>query len=116
MYSVRKIARNFKSRIPDVPVSVILVLVICLVGIGAFSLGWVARGNADSPPIQTQKLNLSGVGAVGLYVGSKNSDRYHYRWCSGADRINPDNKLFFRSAEQAESAGYKPADNCKGLK
>lgn len=49
------------------------------------------------------------------YVGSKNGTKYHLPWCSGAQRINEENKVFFASKEEAEAAGYTPAANCPGL-
>lgn len=45
-------------------------------------------------------------------VVSKNSDRYHYSWCSGAKRIKPENQVWFNSAKEAESKGYVLAGNC----
>lgn len=48
-------------------------------------------------------------------VGSKNSDKYHYPWCSGALRINPENLVSFASFEEARAVGYTPAGNCDGL-
>lgn len=53
--------------------------------------------------------------AQGAYVGSKNSDRYHLPWCSGAARIAEANKVWFATKEDAEKAGYKPAGNCPGI-
>ena len=50
-----------------------------------------------------------------ILVGSKNSNLYHYTWCSGAKRIKEENKIYFSSKEEAEKAGYKPAGNCEGL-
>ncbi|OHA15361.1 MAG: hypothetical protein A3G52_00010 [Candidatus Taylorbacteria bacterium RIFCSPLOWO2_12_FULL_43_20] len=52
---------------------------------------------------------------AGLLVGSKTSDKYHYPWCSGALRMKEENKIWFKSAEEARAAGYTPAGNCKGL-
>ena len=49
------------------------------------------------------------------FVGSKNSDKYHYPWCSGAKRIKEENKVWFSSREEAKAAGYVPAGNCEGL-
>lgn len=49
------------------------------------------------------------------YVGSKNSDKYHLPWCSGAKRIADENKVYFNSKAEAEAAGYSPAANCKGI-
>jgi|SRR3989344_3743209 len=45
-------------------------------------------------------------------VVSKNSDKYHYGWCSGAKRIKPKNQIWFNSAQEAESRGYTLAGNC----
>lgn len=45
-------------------------------------------------------------------VVSKNSDRYHFSWCSGAKRIKPENQIWFNSAAEAESRGYTLAGNC----
>jgi hypothetical protein len=51
----------------------------------------------------------------GLYVASKNSDKYHLPSCTGAKRIAEHNKIWFNSKEEAEGLGYKPAANCPGL-
>ena len=53
--------------------------------------------------------------SAGKYVGSKNSDIYHFPWCPGALRIKEENKVWFETKEAAKTAGYRPAGNCKGL-
>ena len=45
-------------------------------------------------------------------VASKNSDKYHHAWCSGAKRIKQENQIWFNSAEEAEAKGYILAGNC----
>ena len=45
-------------------------------------------------------------------VASKNSDKYHYTWCAGAKKIKEENKVWFSSAQEAESRGYTLAGNC----
>lgn len=50
-----------------------------------------------------------------LYVGSANSDKYHFPWCPGAKRIKEENKVTFASKAEARNAGYEPAANCEGL-
>lgn len=52
----------------------------------------------------------------GEVVASKNGTKYHYPWCSGAQRITPTNLITFSSIDEAKKAGYTPASNCKGLK
>ena len=51
----------------------------------------------------------------GKVIGSKNGTKYHFPWCSGAQRISEANKMWFESIEAAKRAGYSPAANCKGL-
>lgn len=71
-------------------------------------------GESTVPLSQTeQALNL--VGQAGLLVGSKNSTKYHFPWCSGALRITEANKVYFNSREEARNKGYTPASNCPGL-
>ena len=45
-------------------------------------------------------------------VVSKNSDKYHFTWCSGAKRIKEENKLWFADEAAAQAAGYTKAGNC----
>jgi len=52
---------------------------------------------------------------TGRCVGSINSDKYHLPYCSGAQRIKEENKVWFASKEDAESQGYAPAGNCPGI-
>lgn len=51
----------------------------------------------------------------GTLVASKNGTKYHFPWCSGAQRIKDENKVWFSSATEAKQAGYTAASNCKGL-
>lgn len=54
-------------------------------------------------------------GEEGNYVASKNGTKYHLPWCSGAQRIKEENKIWFETREEAEKLGYSPAANCPGL-
>lgn len=45
-------------------------------------------------------------------VASKNSDKYHFTWCSGAKRIKEENKIWFENESAAQTAGYTKAGNC----
>ncbi|MEK7194794.1 MAG: hypothetical protein AAB667_00860 [Patescibacteria group bacterium] len=48
-------------------------------------------------------------------VVSKNSSskKYHHIWCAGAKQINPENQIWFDTAQAAETAGYTLAGNCQ---
>jgi methylphosphotriester-DNA--protein-cysteine methyltransferase len=47
------------------------------------------------------------------YVGSKNSNKYHYPDCKWAKKISPKNLLTFKTAQEALAAGYVPCKVCK---
>jgi hypothetical protein len=47
-----------------------------------------------------------------MYVGSKNSDKYHLPTCSYAKRIKPENVTCFSSVDEAKSKGYQPDKSC----
>ncbi len=120
----------------------ILLLVVC-VGVASFWLGRLSIGNvADTRPPSVQMVNSvqtrefgatvvvqeltatgttrDGVGTEntvteGGYVASKNGTKYHLPWCTGAKRIKDENKVWFKTKEDAEKAGLTPASNCKGI-
>ena len=45
-------------------------------------------------------------------VGNKNSKIFHLPGCSGYDRVSEKNRVYFNSAAEAETAGYRIAKNC----
>jgi len=47
------------------------------------------------------------------FVGSVNSDIYHYPWCVWAQQIYPQNEIWFDSVEDAKAHGYRPCKVCK---
>jgi len=49
---------------------------------------------------------------AGKYVGSANSDKYHYPSCRWAKKIKPENQIWFASSEEARAAGYVPCGTC----
>lgn len=51
--------------------------------------------------------------AEGVYVGSINSDKYHYPSCRYAQQIHPENEIWFSSATEAQAMGYVPCKVCK---
>lgn len=48
----------------------------------------------------------------GKYVGSVNSRIYHYEWCDWAQKISKQNEVWFKSAEDAKSNGYRSCKVC----
>ena len=46
------------------------------------------------------------------YVGSRESDRYHYPYCGWTKSINDQNLIHFDTEEEATAAGYSPCKSC----
>ncbi|MFC1931887.1 thermonuclease family protein [Chloroflexota bacterium] len=49
----------------------------------------------------------------GMFVGSVNSDVYHYPTCAYAQRIYPENLIWFNSSDDARARGYSPCEVCR---
>ncbi|MBQ6005675.1 MAG: hypothetical protein IJT57_02395 [Selenomonadaceae bacterium] len=46
------------------------------------------------------------------YVGNANSKKFHYADCSMVGKMNPANKVFMNTREEAINAGYVPCKRC----
>ena len=61
----------------------------------------------------TEDSSSSSSASSGItYVGSVNSDKFHYPSCSHAKRIKEGNKITFSSRDEAISRGYSPCGVC----
>ena len=114
---------------PQVFSSILLVLVaLTAFGLGRQSVGQVvleatagANLEAESGPekgVSDPKETISATGtgeSSTFYVASRNGEVYHLPHCSGAKRISEANKITFKTKEEAEAAGLRPAANCKGI-
>lgn len=47
------------------------------------------------------------------FVGSIDSNKYHYPTCRFAKKILPENEIWFNSTEDAKAQGYEPCGTCK---
>lgn len=54
-----------------------------------------------------------GCPAGTMFVGSKNSDIYHYCSCEWAEKIKPSNLICFESKEEAEAENYRACKVCR---
>lgn len=92
---------------------------ILLVSLGSFGLGRLSALEARKPLIQLQEApQTASVGAIaqgGMVVASRTGAVYYYPWCSGASKILHQNQRVFATIADAKKAGYRAAQNCKGL-
>ena len=68
-------------------------------------LGTFATTTPKAPSVKTS----------GVYVASKNGTKYYLPSCASSKRISVTNRIWFDTKAEAETAGYSPAANCKGL-
>lgn len=73
----------------------------------------VVAANAGAPvtPDEPQEPE-SPVQSSGTYVGSVDSDKYHIPGCRFAERILPENEIWFDTVEEAQAAGYTACGVC----
>lgn len=117
-----------------------IILIIILVGTASFGLGKISNYEKNKTPISILKTkeyiysslekNASDINGAEIkniqntddkkineiIVASKSGTKYYYLWCSGVSKIKEKNKIYFKTIEEAKSAGLTPATNCIGLK
>ena len=125
MYILSKILNQVKFYQKEV----FLGLCIILISVISFNLGRInalhktpisIKGSVNKAnifdavsPKQTQNSKPQVQKIDTRVVGSKNSDKYHYSWCSGGKRIKPENQVWFENESFAQQAGYTLAGNCQ---
>lgn len=68
------------------------------------------RGVTPSPKTAAAETTAAVAGTTEkLFVGSVNSNLYHHKDCSTANRIKEENKIWFATTEEGEAAGYSPS-------
>ena len=118
--SIKEIVRKIKHLYMHIPFEVLYAIIIVLVGLSAFGLGYI-----DALQMQKQSITVTQDKSMlrypkmqiqGKVVASKRGKKYHYPWCPGALKMSEKNKRWFKSEQAARNAGYTPARNCKGLR
>lgn len=116
--SMRKIKLWMENNYYDIA----LITIIVLVGIGAFGLGRLSvRSNAEKgvDPVQiigsVERIDESRAKesqGAGNYVASRNGTKYYPYGCASANRISDENKVYFKTKEEAVNSGYSASSAC----
>lgn len=109
--------------------------VLALIGWSAYNLGLIQAQKGVTPAqssallqvrtsVVSQSPTTSGQGSAQKSPSPSRSDprvvvsktssskKYHHAWCSSGDRIKEENRIWFPTAEAAQTAGYTLAGNC----
>lgn len=76
-----------------------------------------AGGSANTPRPTPRQTETARTGAIASYpngqiIGNKSSMIYHLPSCPSYDKVSQRNRVYFRTAQEAERAGYRVARNC----
>lgn len=104
-----------------------------IAGVAGYDVSWdgatrtvkLTSGSSASPVGNPAPAQTAGAGGsqstktfsrdnwpAGKVLGSVDSDKYHNSNCRGAQRILPENEIWFDSVQAAQSAGYTPCGYC----
>lgn len=74
----------------------------------------------SNPASENSNTSVAGASDIAkkdcAFVGSKNSNKYHFPTCRYVKRIKSENIVCFSNEEDAKSKGYIPAGCCVGKK
>jgi hypothetical protein len=111
---------------------VLTVMIIVLVGFGAFELGRLSKENTSSgvqieynqPAVAEEanvfsaveyasipKNNVSKSSSKNFFASNRGS-KYYPVGCSGGKTIKQENRVYFVTSEEAEKAGYTLSSSC----
>lgn len=89
-----------------------ITLIILAVALISFGAGWLLSPEAYIEPIIIQnppcilEAPPETIIQKGSFVGSINSNKYHWPDCPWAEKISSENQVWFDSEEEAQAAGY----------
>ncbi|PJE59748.1 MAG: hypothetical protein COU85_01930 [Candidatus Portnoybacteria bacterium CG10_big_fil_rev_8_21_14_0_10_44_7] len=100
---------------------IVTVLALVFVGLTCFALGRLTASDFNSTLKFTPAALTSLVGEKTKktvsenepirFVASKSGAKYHWPWCSFAERIKEENKIYFDTEQQAQADGYSRCGN-----
>lgn len=110
---------NFKSFVKEHQSDITLTIGLVLVALISFGAGRLTAPQINKEPIVIQgptasieqSLEISQPAEKetteqGKFVGSVNSNKYHWPDCSWAKKIATQNQIWFSSEAEAQAAGY----------
>lgn len=101
-----------------------IVLSVFCIGLAILCASLIIKGYTAAPDDSALTLEVSNNSvatsgkppetgsALGVYVGSIESDKYHLPSCRWAQNISPENEIWFDSISEAQDAGYSPCGTC----
>jgi len=111
---------------------IMVVIIVILVGLGAFELGRLSKGTAStgikiqypngtiveganviSSTTSAKKVSAVNNSTGKTFFSSNRGTKYYSLGCSGGKTIKQENRVYFSTKEEAEKAGYELSSSCK---
>lgn len=118
---------NFKNFVKEHESDIILTIAIILIALISFGAGLLIDFSENKEPIVIQNpsstpntnysasiqqsLSIDKQTEQGMFVGSINSNKYHWPDCPWGQKISEENQIWFSSEEEAQAAGYVRCGN-----
>lgn len=116
---------DIKSFVKQNQADIFIVFTIALVALFSFGLGRLSAPQDNNQPIviENPQYTTASIQEVtgdetkeqgteqSKLVGSVNSNKYHWPDCPWAQKIAPQNQVWFSSEKEAQKAGYIPCGN-----
>jgi len=105
----------FKQLIKKSQSDLIMIIGIVLISLISFGVGRLTGSFQESQIIiqgstasiqESIKENDKETSEQGRFVGSSNSDKYHWSECPWGKKISEENQVWFSSEQEAQTAGY----------
>ncbi len=108
---------------------ILTVMIVILVGVGSFELGRLSErspagklkieynGEDLNEAYKSQSANVLDAFAIAKdeeknFFASKRGKKYYPLGCSAGKTIKEQNRIYFKTGEEAESAGYSLSSSC----
>ncbi|OGI95003.1 hypothetical protein A2917_01315 [Candidatus Nomurabacteria bacterium RIFCSPLOWO2_01_FULL_42_17] len=108
---------------------VLIVIIVILVGLGSFELGRLSKENSSSGikiEYKDQIKNIKNQEASAIlsvpaisnssqksFFASNRGTKYYSIGCSAGKTIKQENRVYFTTKEEAETAGYELSNSCR---
>ena len=114
---------------------ILIVIIIILVGLGSFELGRLSKNTPSGLKIEYNGQEANTIGSIdqinqdssdtslnsnnlpktnsGNYFASSKGSKYYSVSCSSGKTIKQENRIYFKTAQEAEKAGYVLSSSCK---
>ncbi|MEK7088907.1 MAG: hypothetical protein AAB913_02135 [Patescibacteria group bacterium] len=123
MEKIKLIIKNYVES--DKGKDILVIIIIVLVGLGSFELGRLSKDNT-TPGIKIEYPNQEAnviestenspnkqKSTLKNFFASSKGNKYYSISCSAGKTIKEENRVYFTTSTEAQSAGYELSSSCK---